>query len=123
MFDVSQSLILNQKSEIYGISTIEWNTTPWMRSALLHDRAIKLSEAKVYVYSDSVLCLGKIHEHSTSTQKWKEQIGWFMESKDFQELNGIDVEPVEFEWNIFSEPNAGSAPLDSKKDDTTRNQT
>ena len=24
-----------------------------------------------------------------------------MDSKDYQELNGIDGEPVEFEWNIF----------------------
>ena len=30
-----------------------------MRTTLLHDRAIKLSKAKVHVYSDSVLCLGK----------------------------------------------------------------
>ena len=60
LFDISQSSILNHKSEIYGISTIEWNTTPWMRSTLLHDRAIKLSKAKVHVYSDSVLCLVKI---------------------------------------------------------------
>ena len=24
-----------------------------------------------------------------------------MDSKDYQELNGIDEEPVEFEWNII----------------------
>ena len=34
-------------------------------------------------------------------QKWKDQIGWFMDSNDCQELNGIDGEPVEFEWNIL----------------------
>ena len=28
LFDISQSLILNHISEIYAISTIEWNTTP-----------------------------------------------------------------------------------------------
>ena len=44
-------------------TTTEWNTTPWMRSILLHDSAIKLSKTKVHVYSDSVLCLGKFHEH------------------------------------------------------------
>ena len=61
-----------------------------VRSTLPHDRAINLSKANVHVYSDSVLCVGKIHEHLVSTQKWKEQIGWFMGSKDFKELNGID---------------------------------
>ena len=33
---------------------------------MLHNRAIKLSKAKVHVYSDSVLCLGKMHEHPIS---------------------------------------------------------
>ena len=49
LFDISQSLILNHKSEIYGISTIEWNTTPWMRSTVLHDRAINLSLIPCFV--------------------------------------------------------------------------
>ena len=29
LFDISQSLILNHTSEIFGISSIEWKTTPW----------------------------------------------------------------------------------------------
>ena len=29
--DISQKLILNQSEELFGISTIHWNTTPWMR--------------------------------------------------------------------------------------------
>ena len=63
LFDISQRLILEQKSEIFGISTNEWNTVPGMRTTSVHDRAIKLSKAKVRFHSDSVLCLGKIHEH------------------------------------------------------------
>ena len=70
-----------------------------MRTTLLHDRAAKLSKAKAHVYSDSALCLGKTHEPPHSIKKWKGQIGWFRDSKDAQELNGIDGEPVEFEWN------------------------
>ena len=101
LFDISQKLILDHKSEIFGISTIEWNTTPWMRTTLLHDRATELSKAKVHVYSDSVLYLGKIHEHPQSIRHWKDKIGWLMGSRDYRALNGIDGEPVEFEWNIF----------------------
>ena len=55
LFDTSQKLILDQKDEIFVICTIEWNTIPWMRTTLLHDRAVMLSKAKVHVYSDSVL--------------------------------------------------------------------
>ena len=29
-FGISQKLILDHKREILGMSTIEWNTTPWM---------------------------------------------------------------------------------------------
>ena len=66
LFDISESLILNHRSEICGISTIEWHCTPWRRFTMLHNRAIKLSKAKVHVYSDSVFCLGEMHEHPIS---------------------------------------------------------
>ena len=47
-----------------------------------------------------------------------------MDSEDYRELNGIDGEPVEFEWNIFTGHTiTGSAPRGSKKDGTKRNQT
>ena len=49
LFDISPSVILDNTCEINGISTIEWNTTPWMRSTLQHDRAIKLSKGQVHV--------------------------------------------------------------------------
>ena len=122
LFDISQRLILNQKREIYGISTVEW-VRPWVASALPHDRAIKPSKAKVHVYYDPISCLGKFHDHAASTQKWKEQIGRFMNSKDRQDLNGIDGEPMEFEWNIFPGHNTGSAPRNSKNNGTKRKQT
>ena len=53
LFDISQKFILDHKDEIFGISTIELNTVPWMRTILLFDKAMKLSKAKVHVYSDS----------------------------------------------------------------------
>ena len=73
-----------------------------MRTILLHDTAAKLSKAKVHAYSESALCLEKTHEPPHSLKKWYGQIGWFIDSKDAQELNGIDGEPVEFEWNTFA---------------------
>ena len=101
LLKISQKSILNQKDETFEISTIEWNFTPWMRTTLLHDGAIKLSKAEVHVYSDSVLCLGKNHEHPHSIEHKPRNIEWFMRSREYRELNGIDGEPVEFERNIF----------------------
>ena len=100
--DISQKLILNQKNEIFDISTIEWNTIPRKRTLLPHDRAMKAVKAKIHFYSDSVLCLSKIHEHPQSMQHWEGKVKWIMDSYEYRELNGIDGETVEFEWNIFS---------------------
>ena len=58
LFDTSRKLIMDQDQEMYGIPMIDGNTIPWVRSSLLNDRAVELSTAKVYVFSDSVLCPG-----------------------------------------------------------------
>ena len=60
-----------------------------------------LSRAKVYVFSDSVLCLGKVNQNPTSNTVWEEQLGWFKDSPQYRTLDTIDGEPMEFEWNIF----------------------
>ena len=56
---------------------------------------------KVYVFSDSVLCLGKIHENTQSHTAWEDRLAWFKSSLEYRDLDGIDDEPMEFEWNIF----------------------
>ena len=78
LFDTTQRLILEHAFEIPNVSTIEWKFTFWMRSTLLHDKVTKLAKAKVHVYSNSVLCLGKVHEHSEANAKWKDLL------EDFQ---------------------------------------
>ena len=32
---------------------------------------------------------------------WKEKIDWFQNSLQYRELDRIDGEPMEFQWNIF----------------------
>ena len=63
-----------------GRCSIDRNTTPWMSTTSLHDRAVKLSKAEVHVYSDSVLCPAKIHQHPHSMEAWNQNIEWFMVS-------------------------------------------
>ena len=72
-----------------------------MRTTLLHDRAVKLSKAKVHVFSDSVLCLGKIHEHPRSIEAWKEKIESFTKSHEYRELDRTDGKPVVFKCKNF----------------------
>ena len=63
MFDISEKLIVGQSDEIYGVNPINWEDSSWKQLSLVSDEeVISLSHAKVYVFSDSVLCLGKIDE-------------------------------------------------------------
>ena len=39
------------------------------------ERVINLQRTKVYVFSDSVLCLGRIHQNPESNKAWEERIG------------------------------------------------
>ena len=57
--------------------------------------------AQVYVCSDSVLCLGKIHENPESNEACKKKVEWITSSQSYRDNDGISEEPTEFEWNIF----------------------
>ena len=101
--------------EILNVSSIEWTITPWTRSTLLHDRAIKWAKAKAHIYSDSI-CQAKMHEHAESNVKWKGQPQDFQQSNEYKDLFGIDGEPLEFEWNIFPRSyNIAESPTDARK--------
>ena len=67
MFDVSEKLIVGQSNEIFGVSQINWEDSSWKYLSLVDDEeVISLSHAKVYVFSDSVLRLGKMNENPQS---------------------------------------------------------
>ena len=102
MFDVSEKLIAGQADEIYGVNTINWEHSSWTYLSLVGDeQVISLSHAKVYVFSDSVLCLGKMSENPQSNTVWEDRLTWFKSSSEYSALDTIDGEPMEFEWNIF----------------------
>ena len=65
------------------------------------EHVISLQRTKVYVFSDSVLCLGKEHENSQSNTAWEDRLAWFKGSPEYRDLDRIDGEPMNFEWNIF----------------------
>ena len=76
MFDISAKLVTEQ-DEISGLETIGWEKHSWKYLSLTGDeRSINLQRAKVYVFSDSVVCLGKIHQNPASNEAWKKRIEW-----------------------------------------------
>ena len=67
MFNISAKLV-SEQDEIYGVKTIDWEDYSWKYLSLIGDeQVISLQRTKVYVLSDSVLCLGKIHETPIKT--------------------------------------------------------
>ena len=101
MFDISEKLIVEQSDGIFGVSPINWENSPWKELSLVNDEeVISLSHAKVYVFSDSLLCLGKMNQNPTSNTVWERQLGWFKYSPPYRTLDIIDGEPMEFECHL-----------------------
>ena len=101
MFDIAEKLV-NEQEEIVGVDKINWREHSWNQLSLIGDETvINLKRAKVYVFSDSVLCLGKIHQHPESNEAWKKRIEWTITDQSYRDYDGINGEPTEFEWNIF----------------------
>ena len=101
MFDVTAQLVNNQE-EIHGLDKILWEKNSWKRLSPIGDETvINLQGTKVYVFSDSVLCLGRILQHPESNEAWKNRIAGVKSLKSCRDYGGINGEPTEFEWNIF----------------------
>ena len=88
LFEETEKLVSGH-TETAGTSVIDFQDPRWMLTSLLHSRAYQSSTAKVYVFSDSVLCLGKMGDDN-----------------NYSELNRIDGQPMELEWKIFPGPTA-----------------
>ena len=100
MFDISEKCV-SEQDEIYGISKIKWEHSSWKYLSLVGDEeVISLLHTKVYVFSDSVLCLGRMNENPQSNTAWEDRLTWF-KCSSHRTLDTIDGEPMELEWNIF----------------------
>ena len=83
------------------------NTTNWCDSAWKHlsliscEEVVSLSRGKVNVFSDSVLCLGKMSENPLSNTVWEDKLTRLKSSSQSRTLDTTDGEPMEFDGNIF----------------------
>ena len=101
MFDVTAQLVNNQ-DEINGLDKILWGKDSWTRLSLIGDETvINLQRTKVYVFSDSVLCLGKVLQHPESNEAWKNRVAGARSEKSYRDYDAINGESTEFEWNMF----------------------
>ena len=101
MFDVTAQLVKNQ-DEINGLDKIQWEKNSWKRQSLIGDETvINLQSTKVYVFSDSVLCLGRVLQHPDSNKAWKNRVAGIQSERSYRDYDAINGESTEFEWNIF----------------------
>ena len=111
MFDIPVKLVSEQSDEIYGVKTKNWENSSWKYLSLIGDeQVISLQRTSVYVFSDSVLCLGKILENPNQTLHGKKNCRNSKVHRNTETLDRIDGEPMEFEWNISQDsPHCSSA--------------
>ena len=101
MFDVTATTI-NNDEDVYCLDKIEYQRNTWTQLSLIDDPVvIGLQSTKVYVFSDSVLCLGKVLQHPECNQAWKDRVAGVRAEKDYSDFDDVKGESAEFEWNIF----------------------
>ena len=95
MFDISAKLV-GEQEETFNMDKNHWEKHSWKHLSLIGDETvINLQRAKVYVFSDSVLCLGRVHPHPTSNEALKERIGSIITDKSYRAYDGINGEPTD----------------------------
>ena len=113
MFDVTAQLVNNQ-DEINGLDKILWGKNSWKRLSLIGDETvINLQSTKVYVFSDSVLCFGKVLQHPDSNEAWKNRVAGARAEKSYRDYDAINGESTEFEWNISQDSQRCSTVIKS----------
>ena len=103
MFSITQNQIhsLDDK-EVFGLNTIDWGLSPWRSCTLAHEHIVKQLKAKLYVFSDSVLCLGGNGPvYPKSSEPWANIIWYYTSTSQYRELDNIGGAPVVFEWKMF----------------------
>ena len=101
MFDVTAPLVNNQE-EINCLDKILWGKNSWTRLSLIDDEiVINHQRTKAYVFSDSVLCHGKVLQHPESNEAWKNRVAGIRSEKSYRDYDAINGEFTEFESNIF----------------------
>ena len=97
MFDITSKLV-GEQEEINGLDKIHWGKNSWRRLSLIGDETvINLQSTKVCVFSDSVLCLGRILQHPESNELWKKRFAGVMAEKSYRDNDGINGKTTEFE--------------------------
>ena len=102
LFDVTQKLIREQNLENSGMSELSWGTsTSGMAVPGERRRSDQAHEGKSVCILRLLLCVGNARELPQLNIESENRLEWFKRTDQYRELDGINGEPVEFEWMIF----------------------
>ena len=82
LFNENEKLI-SEQTAVTGASTSNFKELAWMSTSLLCSRAYQFTNAKNSIFSDSVLCVGKMGDDPSAA--WKNKIKWHSENNSFKE--------------------------------------
>ena len=100
MFDITAQTIHND-DEIHCLDKLVDQSNSWTKLSLIDDPVIIcLQSTKVYVFSDSVLCLSKVL-HPECNEAWKSRVAGVRAERNYRDFEIVSGESTEFEWNIF----------------------
>ena len=101
MFDITAQTIHNE-DEIFCLDKVVYQKNSWTQLSLINDPVIiSFQSTKVYVFSDSVLCLGKFLQHPECNEAWKNRVAGVRAERNYRVFEDVKGEFTEFEWNIF----------------------
>ena len=119
MFDVTAQIV-NNEEEFNCLDKILYQKNSWIQLSLINDPVIiNLQSTKVYVFSDSVLCLGKVLQHPECNEAWKNRVAGVRAERSHRDYDAISGESTELEWNMF--PRFTTLQLCDKISDLLRN--
>ena len=92
MFDVTAQLV-NNEEEISCLDKILYQKNSWTQLSLINDPVIiNLQSTKVYVFSDSVLCLGKVLQHPECNEAWKNRVAGVRAERSYRDYDAVSGE-------------------------------
>ena len=85
----------SEQTEVTGVNTVNFRERTWMSTSILCSRVYQITNAKAYVFSDSLPCVGKMGDDPIAT--WKSKFKWYSENNHFKDMNRIDGMPTKFD--------------------------
>ena len=84
------------------LDKIEYQRNTWTKLSLINDPVvIGLQSTKVYVFSDSVLRLGKVFQHPECNQAWKDRVAGVRAERDYSDFDDIKGESAGIRVEYF----------------------